>query len=57
LVTTTWVDRQAYREIKEDRHPIIVIAASDIASLLRAGGWSTPEVLDRWLHEEFGERA
>lgn len=28
LVTTTCVDRQAYKEIKEDGHPIVVIAAS-----------------------------
>src|SRR5437588_444085 len=35
LVTTSYVDLQAYREIKEDQHPIIVISARDIAGLPR----------------------
>jgi hypothetical protein len=30
LVTISYLDRQAYQELKEDRHPIIVIAAADI---------------------------
>jgi hypothetical protein len=36
IVTTSSVDRQAYKEIKEDQHPILVIAASDIVELLRS---------------------
>ena len=53
LVTTTWVDLQAYKEIKEDRHPIIVIAAADIVGLLRAGGLGTPSAVSGWLQAEF----
>ena len=29
LTTTSYVDRQAYCEIKEDGHPIIVVSARD----------------------------
>ncbi len=53
LVTTSCVDVQAYREIKEDQHPILVMAASDIVELLRRNGRGSPEAVSRWLTEEF----
>lgn len=53
LVTTTWVDLQAYKEIKEDRHPIVVISAADIVGLLRKGGRGTTLDLAAWLESEF----
>lgn len=53
LVTTTCVDRQAYKEIKEDGHPIVVIAAVDIVELLRANGRGSPSLVSAWLTEEF----
>jgi hypothetical protein len=54
LVTTSHVDQQAYREIKEDQHPIIVIAGRDIVSLLRSNGRAEKKTLRRWLQLEFG---
>lgn len=53
IVTTTAVDTQAYREIKEDQHPIIVIAASDIVELLRSNGRGSAAVVAEWLAQEF----
>lgn len=53
LVTTTWVDLQAYREIKEDQHPIVVIAAADIIALLRASGRGSVPAVTMWLQAEF----
>lgn len=53
LVTTTWVNLQAYREIKEDQHPILVIAATDIVALLRASGRSGSVAVSAWLKAEF----
>lgn len=41
LVTTSYVDRQAYREIKEDRHPIIIVSARDIVAILKKSGIGT----------------
>lgn len=35
LITTSYVNDQAYKEVVEDGHPIVVITASDIASILR----------------------
>lgn len=53
IVTTSYVDLQAYREIKEDQHPIIVIAAADIVGLLRVNGHADVEGVKLWLEREF----
>lgn len=53
LVTTGCVDEQAYREIKEDQHPIVVIAAADIARLLKENGYGTPAAVRAWLEQSF----
>lgn len=53
LVTTSYVDLQAYREIKEDQHPIIVIAACDIVELLKSNGYSDASAVETWLLREF----
>ncbi len=53
IVTTSCVDLQAYKEIKEDQHPILVIAARDIVELLRRNGRGSVEAVETWLREEF----
>ncbi|MFT3987958.1 restriction endonuclease [Aestuariivirga sp.] len=53
IVTTSCVDLQAYKEIKEDQHPILVIAAQDIVELLRRNGPGSLETVQKWLTEEF----
>lgn len=53
LVTTSWVDLQAYREIKEDAHPIVVVSAADIVSLLKAAGRRDAKAVGEWLADEF----
>jgi hypothetical protein len=57
LVTTSYVDRYAYREIKEDQHPIIIIAAADIVHLLREHGLGDVASLRSWLASEFPQAA
>lgn len=49
LVTTSHVAIQAYKEIKEDQHPIVIIAARDIVRILKAGGISSRDDLKKWL--------
>jgi len=49
LVTTSYVATQAYQEIKEDEHPIVIISAGDIARLLKTAGISSEEALNKWL--------
>jgi hypothetical protein len=53
LVTTSYVDVQAYREIKEDGHPIVVISGGDIVDILKLNGHSTADSVAAWLHSEF----
>ena len=35
MITTSYVHEQAYKEIMEDGHPILVVSATDIAQVLR----------------------
>ena len=53
MVTTSFVHDQAYREIKEDAHPIIVVSGVDIVGLLRAHGLGTLRAVRTWLDTEF----
>ncbi|WP_412474645.1 restriction endonuclease [Rhizobium sp. WW22] len=53
LVTTGYVDQQAYKEIKDDQHPILVLAAVDIAALLVRTGYPTAGEVDAWLKRSF----
>lgn len=53
LVTTSFLEAQAYREIKEDQHPIIVIAARDMVELLRANGRADRVAVRNWLESDF----
>jgi hypothetical protein len=53
MVTTSFVNLQAYQEIKEDQHPIIVISAKDIVELLTRNGLGEPRTVKAWLEREF----
>ena len=50
LCTTSYVANQAYKEILEDQHPIIIIAARDICDLLSKKVGSI-ETIRAWLNE------
>lgn len=53
LVTTSVVHKQAYQEVREDRHPIIFISGKDIADILIGAGFNTPESVKAFLRTEF----
>lgn len=53
LVTTSVVARQAYEEVREDRHPIIFISGRDIAEILIKNGFNTKEKVESLLRNEF----
>ncbi|WP_261343005.1 restriction endonuclease [Rosistilla oblonga] len=53
LVTTSFVNSQAYKEVKEDKHPILVIAASDIVEILKRSELNTPQLVVDWLQSNF----
>lgn len=48
LITTSYVDKQAYQEVVEDGHPILVVTATDIARILRVNS-ITSEDIDEYL--------
>lgn len=49
LVTTSFIDKQAYSEVVDDGHPVILVVARDIVSLLRSVGYTTPLLVKEWL--------
>tara|TARA_R110000782_G_scaffold268961_3_gene366215 strand:+ start:18423 stop:19640 length:1218 start_codon:yes stop_codon:yes gene_type:complete len=53
LVTTSVIGRQAYEEVREDRHPIIFFSGKDIAEILVTNGFSTPQLVKDMLENEF----
>lgn len=53
LVTTSLVARQAYEEVREDRHPILFITGRDIADILIGNGFNTVERVAALLTSEF----
>jgi hypothetical protein len=53
FVTTGYVGKQAYEEIRGDEQPIIVICGRDIAELLKKHGHPTPSAVKAWLEATF----
>ena len=48
MVTTSYIDKQAYSEVTEDGHPILVLCGKDIAHILRSNG-IVGNTLQNWL--------
>lgn len=53
FVTTSYVARQAYREIMEDQHPVVIVSANDIVNILKDAGHGTVGQVEEWLHANF----
>lgn len=53
LVTTSWVHDQAYREIVEDGHPVMVLSGADIVDVLRRNGFTSEDKTSALLRERF----
>ncbi|MEU4594842.1 restriction endonuclease [Micromonospora aurantiaca (nom. illeg.)] len=53
LVTTSYVHEQAYREVRENQYPIVIISGRDIVDILRRKGYSTSTELEAWLRSAF----
>jgi hypothetical protein len=56
LVTTSHLDSQAYTEIREDAHPVIVLAGRDITDILKTKGLNNLAALRRHLHDKYPPR-
>lgn len=53
FVTTSYVGDQAYKEIIEDEHPIVIISGRDIIEILYNAGICSVELLNDWLSTNF----
>jgi hypothetical protein len=53
LVTTSHLDAQAYREIREDGHPVVVLAGRDLVDKLKARGLDNFAAVQRHLQEAY----
>ena len=49
IVTTSYVSTQAYRELRGDQHPVVIVAAADIARILRTRGIATSDAVREWV--------
>ena len=52
IITTSYVNMQAYQEIREDGHPIVILSGGDIIDVLIQHGITTPHDLDAWLEAD-----
>lgn len=48
MVTTSYVEKQAYSEVVEDGHPILMVTATDIAGILRTNQINSSNI-DQWF--------
>jgi hypothetical protein len=53
FVTTSYVADQAYKEIIEDEHPIVIISGKDIIDILMNAGINDVQLLNEWLKSNF----
>lgn len=44
LITTSYVDGQAYNEVVEDGHPILIVTVADIAGILRSNAINSTNI-------------
>jgi hypothetical protein len=49
LVTTSYLAQQAYKELREDGHPVIVIAGVDVARILCELGVTSKVSVEGWI--------
>ena len=53
LVTTSYVAKQAYQELRDDAHPVVVLAGSDLVQILADHQLGTASAARAWLEREF----
>lgn len=53
LVTTSHLHEQAYREIRDDGHPVVVLAGADLARILKDAGLGSSQALEAWLDQKY----
>ncbi len=49
LITTSFVNSQAYKEVREDRHPVVILAGQDLVTMLKDLGLDSVNVIKQHL--------
>lgn len=57
LITTSYVHIQAYKEIVDDNHPVLIVSAIDIVNTLKSAGITNAFELLTWLKADDGSVA
>jgi len=55
LVTTSYVNLQAYKEILEDEHPVLIVSGIDVVSILKRAGIRDSRSVEEWLNTNFSK--
>jgi hypothetical protein len=53
LVTTSYVNAQAYQEMRDDGHPVVILAGRDLVEILKKSGHDTAAAVRRFLSESY----
>ena len=53
FVTTSFFNAQVYDEVRQDGHPLVMIAGRDIVDVLRSHGYTTADAVQVWLKQQF----
>ncbi|MGY1737018.1 restriction endonuclease [Geodermatophilus sp. SYSU D00684] len=53
LVTTSYVREQAYKEIREDGHPVVILSGADLVAILKTAGLGSEGGLRAWLQRRY----
>lgn len=56
LVTTSHVDTQAYKEIRDDGHPVVILAGADIVAILKSQGFTTARTVSQLLNTNYAPK-
>ena len=51
IVTTSYISPQAYKEIRSDGHPIVIISGIDIARIMRTRGLNSAARIKTWVDQ------
>jgi hypothetical protein len=56
LITTSHVDTQAYKEIRDDGHPVVILAGRDVIDMLKRSGLDSIDALRKHLLDKYPQR-
>ena len=53
FVTTSHFNSQVYHEVRDDKHPVVLVCARDIVEILASNGIATDAAVRRWLKDNY----